>query len=59
MSERHFVLSDAEYLMLENTLTGMQEELEELMKEIDWYTSELPDRVETCLEILRTCETPF
>lgn len=34
------------------TLEGAAEELEDLMKEHDYYTTELPDRLQTCLEIL-------
>jgi hypothetical protein len=59
MSSRHFVLSEAEFQRLVTTFQGAQEELEELIKEVDWYTSELPDRIDICLEILQTSEVPF
>ena len=56
---RHFVLNEAEYQFMITTLQGCVEEFEELMKEVSWFTTEQQDRLVSCLEIMRTCETPF
>jgi hypothetical protein len=45
-------LTTAEYEHLKTTLEGCYEELEDLMSGNDWYTTELVDRIQTCLEIL-------
>lgn len=56
MANRTLTLTPAEYLHLVNTLEGCQEEIETLIQEVDWYTTELPDRLTTALEILETAE---
>jgi hypothetical protein len=52
MKNKTLVLTEAEFQHLRVTLEGAAEELDELMKEHDYYTTELPDRLQTCLEIL-------
>lgn len=56
MANRTLTLTPAEYLHLVNTLEGCQEEIETLIQDVDWYTTELPDRLTTALEILETAE---
>lgn len=53
---RTLVLNEAEYQHVKTTLEGALEEVELLMSDVDWYTTELPDRLITCLEILETTE---
>ena len=53
---RTLVLSPAEHMHLVNTMEGCLEELEMLMIEVSWYTTELPDRLITALEILKSSE---
>jgi hypothetical protein len=45
-------LTKPELEHLKVTLEGAQEEFEELMKEHDYFTTELTDRLATCLEIV-------
>ena len=45
-------LTKPEYEHFRVTLEGAVEEFNELMKEHDYYVTELPDRLLTCLEIL-------
>lgn len=46
-------LTPAEYAHFEVTLEGIVSEVTELCEQLDWYVSALPERAETCLEILR------
>lgn len=46
-------LTPAEYAHFEVTLEGIIEEVTDLCEQLDWYVSALPERAETCLEILR------
>jgi hypothetical protein len=49
-------LTHPEYHSIILTLEGCIEELEILMREHDWYTTELPDRLQTCIEILERAQ---
>lgn len=49
-------LTRAEYEHLTTAVEGALEELELLMVDLDWYTTELTDRLDTCLEILGKVE---
>lgn len=42
----------AEWEHLVTTLEGCHEELEVLMTDVSWYSTELTERIETCLMIL-------
>lgn len=46
-------LTKPEYEHFRVTLEGAVEEFEQLMKEHDYFVTELPDRLLTCLEILK------
>ena len=48
----NLTLSKAEFEHFKVTLEGAIEEFEELMKEHDYYVTELPDRLATCREII-------
>jgi hypothetical protein len=45
-------LSKAEFEHIKVTLEGAAEEFEELMREHDYFTTEMPDRLASCLEIV-------
>lgn len=47
-------LTGAEYEFLKETLLSCKAEFEELMKEKEWYSTEVTDRIESSLEILLT-----
>jgi hypothetical protein len=49
-------LTKPEYEHFRVTLEGAIEEFEMLMKEHEYYTTELSDRLATCLEILERAE---
>jgi hypothetical protein len=45
-------MSPAEYEHVTVTLEGAIEEFNELMREHEYFVTELPDRLATCLEIV-------
>lgn len=47
-------LSLAEYEHLITTLEGAHEEFEVLMTDVSWYTTEITERIETCLMMLES-----
>lgn len=49
-------VTELEYQHLLVTLEGCRDELEELMREFDHYVTELPDRLQACLEIIEGAE---
>lgn len=53
MKNKKLMLSAAEYEHFSVTLEGVVSELEELSDQLEWYVSALPERAQTCLEILR------
>ena len=57
--QHHLVLSEAELLDIKLALEDCWAEFDELMRTKEWYTTELQDKIEMCLEILKTCEVPF
>lgn len=50
-------ITKAQIETLRTTLEGCAEELEELMRELEFYVTELPDRIEGCLMILDNVES--
>ena len=52
MKNKTLTLTAAEYEHLTVTLECVVEELEELMKEHEYYVTELSDRTRTCIEII-------
>lgn len=56
MKNKQLTLTEAEYQHLTVTLEGVIEEFEELMKEHDYYVTELASRAQTCLEIVERAE---
>lgn len=53
MSEKNkTVLSGYERSVLIGTLRNARLELETLSKDIDWFVTETPELIDTCLEIL-------
>lgn len=56
MKTRKLELSEPEYQHITVTLEGAIEELEELMRDNDFYTTELTERLAQCLEILERAE---
>jgi hypothetical protein len=52
--DQHLVLSYVEVRHLIDTLADCQEEFETLMRDEEWFVTEVVDRIETALEILNT-----
>lgn len=49
-------ISTREFEQLTCDIECCIDELTELSKNVDWYTTDLPDRLLTCLEILSRAE---
>ena len=56
MKNKQLTLTAAEFEHLTVTLEGAIEEFEELMREHDYFVTELSDRLSTCLEIVERAE---
>jgi hypothetical protein len=52
VSTRLLTMSPAEFEQITCDLEGTIEELEMLSEDVDWYVTDLPDRLRICLEIL-------
>lgn len=46
-------VTPAEYEQLTCDIENCIEEFEELSREVDWFVTDLPDRLRTCLEIIQ------
>ena len=51
-----FSLTLSEYEHLITTLEGAHEEFEVLMSDVSWYTTELTERIHTCLLMLESTQ---
>lgn len=47
------VLSPADYKLLKDTLESVEAELEELVHEKEWYSTEVVEMVQACLSLLK------
>lgn len=45
-------MTPAEYEQITCDIENSIEEFEELSREVDWFTTDMPDRLRTCLEII-------
>jgi len=50
-------ITPAEFEQLTCDIENAIEEFEELSKEIDWFVSDMPDRLRTCLQIIKRDQT--
>lgn len=46
-------LTPAEYEQITCDIENCIEEFEELSRDIDWFTTDMPDRLRTCLQIIK------
>lgn len=49
-------LSKPEFEHIRVTLEGAKEELEDLSAQISWFATAIPERIETCLEIIERAQ---
>jgi hypothetical protein len=52
-NRRRLELTKPEYEQLNVDIENAIEEFETLSKDVDWFVTDMPDRLRTCLEIIR------
>lgn len=53
---KKLTLTPPEYEQLIVDLENAIEEFETLSREVDWFVTEMPDRLRTCIQIIRSAK---